>query len=129
MVRKIAGAMVIKDGKILLMKRKFEPHKDCWSPPGGFTDKATNESVEDCAVRETKEETGIEIEIVKKVDVFKEYNKDRGRDEEYHLFLCKPTSEEIVVGEEEASDVQWFELKSLGALNLFPGFDKIIEKF
>lgn len=129
MVRKVAGAIVIKDGKVLLIKRKFEPHAGCWSPPGGFTDKAINESVEDCAVREVKEETGIDIEIIRKVDILPYYNKKKERDEEIHIFLGKPTSNTIVVGEEEVADVRWFDLNSLGALNLIPGFEKVIGKF
>jgi len=61
-VRKLAAAVVINNEKILLIKRKYEPFKETWCAPGGFTGK-NDEKVEDCAVRETKEETNIDIEI------------------------------------------------------------------
>jgi len=38
-IRDISGGIVINNEKILLIKRKYEPHKNTWCPPGGFTDK------------------------------------------------------------------------------------------
>lgn len=57
------GVMVIKDGKVLAGKRKgsFAPGKYSW--PGGKMHYM--ESFEDCARREVREETGIEIENVR----------------------------------------------------------------
>ncbi len=53
------GVIVIKDNKVLLGKRK-NAHGDCaWSFPGGHLE--FGEKVNDCAVRETLEETGIKI--------------------------------------------------------------------
>jgi ADP-ribose pyrophosphatase YjhB (NUDIX family) len=45
--------------KVLLIKRKNEPYKDCWALPGGFLEQ--NETVTDCCVREILEETGIDL--------------------------------------------------------------------
>jgi 8-oxo-dGTP diphosphatase len=59
-IRKVSAGVVIKDGQILMMKRKCEPYKGKWCIPGGFTNKSINESVENCCIREIKEETGIE---------------------------------------------------------------------
>ena len=53
---------------IILLRRGFEPNRGRWSMPGGFVD--LGESVEDAAVRETKEEIGVEIEIKKLVGVY-----------------------------------------------------------
>ena len=44
--------------EVILIRRKNEPYKDCWALPGGFMD--MNETIEQCAVRELKEETNIE---------------------------------------------------------------------
>ncbi len=58
-----AGALVIQDGKILLLKRGEEPRKGYWNFPGGYMD--TYESPEECALREVKEETGLTIKLEK----------------------------------------------------------------
>ena len=52
---------LIKDKKILLAKRKIEPQKGMWDILGGFVD--AGETIEDAAVREMKEETGLDVRI------------------------------------------------------------------
>jgi ADP-ribose pyrophosphatase YjhB (NUDIX family) len=56
-----AGALVIKDGKILLTQRGREPQKGFWDFPGGYMD--TFEAPEECAIREIKEETGYTVKL------------------------------------------------------------------
>ena len=56
------GACIIKDDKILLGKRKNAHGDGTWSVPGGHLE--FNESWEECAVRETLEETGINIKNI-----------------------------------------------------------------
>ncbi len=43
--------------KVLLIRRGNEPYKDCWALPGGFLN--MDETLEECARRELKEETGL----------------------------------------------------------------------
>jgi 8-oxo-dGTP diphosphatase len=56
------------DGSLYLMRRGFEPSRGLWTMPGGFVD--LGESVEDAAIRETKEEIGVAIEISGLVGVY-----------------------------------------------------------
>lgn len=51
-----------KELQILLVKRKNHPYKDCWALPGGFND--INESLDDTACRELKEETNVSFNDV-----------------------------------------------------------------
>ena len=66
--------IVRKDGSIVLIKRKNEPFKDHWAIPGGFVE--YGERVEEAAIREAKEETGLEIRIKKLVGVYSDPNRD-----------------------------------------------------
>lgn len=56
-----AGVVAIEDGNLLWVQRKFEPRKGLWTLPAGFVE--YGEHAEDCAVRETKEETGLDVEL------------------------------------------------------------------
>ncbi len=56
-----AGVVIEKDGKILLVKRKFEPYKGDWCLPAGFME--YDESPEQCAIRETKEELNVDVKL------------------------------------------------------------------
>lgn len=52
-----AGAIIMRDNRILFVKRKYEPRAGKWSLPAGFME--YDESPEECAVRELREETGL----------------------------------------------------------------------
>jgi len=126
-IRKISGGIIINDGKILLIKRRYEPHKNTWCPPGGFTYKSINEPVEDCCIREVKEETNIDVEIIKRLDILESYNKTKNRSEHIHVFLCKPKSIEIIV-DDEILDAKWFNLNEINNLDLIPRFYELISR-
>jgi 8-oxo-dGTP diphosphatase len=59
-------------GGIVLIERKNEPHG--WAIPGGFID--YGESAEDCAVREAKEETGLDVELIRQFHVYSAPERD-----------------------------------------------------
>ncbi len=65
-----------KDGKILLIKRAKKPLKDFWCLPGGYID--YSEKPENALIRETEEETGLNIKIDKLVGVYQIDNDPRG---------------------------------------------------
>ena len=55
----VAGCLVIRDGKVLLQKHK---KLGVWLPPGGHIEES--EFPDEAAIRETKEETGLDVEII-----------------------------------------------------------------
>ena len=59
---------VTNSNEVILLKRGFQPNRGRWSMPGGFVD--LGESVEDAAIRETKEELNIDIAITTLVGVY-----------------------------------------------------------
>jgi ADP-ribose pyrophosphatase YjhB (NUDIX family) len=65
----VAGAIPIDgEGRVILLRRGFDPGRGLWTFPGGFVD--LGETVEDAAHRETEEELGIPIELGSLVGVY-----------------------------------------------------------
>ena len=56
-----AGVILIRDGRICLVQRKFPPKVDQWTLPTGFME--WDETIEQTAVREVLEETGLEVKL------------------------------------------------------------------
>jgi ADP-ribose pyrophosphatase YjhB (NUDIX family) len=56
-----AGALIIRNGKVLLVRRRIEPFLGYWDIPGGFCE--VDEHPAEAAIREVREETGLEIEL------------------------------------------------------------------
>ena len=50
-----------EDGRVLLIERNHQPNRGCFSPPGGKLHTDTGESPHTCAIREFREETGLEL--------------------------------------------------------------------
>lgn len=91
-----AGAIVIRDRKLLLVKRAENPYKDDWCIPAGFME--WDESPRTCAEREIEEETGLTIEAG---DLFEIYSgtDDPRTNAILVLFHCNITG-----GDLQASD-------------------------
>lgn len=61
------GVFVIKDGRVLMGQRKGSHGSGDFAGPGGHLE--FGETIEECAIREVKEETGIEIENLRVISV------------------------------------------------------------
>jgi len=109
---KVGVAVLIgKDNKVLLIKRKGSHGEGAWAPPGGHID--FGESVLRCARRETKEETGIEINDLRVTgfteDLFKKEKKH------YITVWVKANwkAEKAKICNSEASEINWFSWNEL----------------
>jgi mutator protein MutT len=87
------GAVIVQDGKVLLVKRKHEPLAGRWSLPGGAVE--VGETLEGCLVREMLEETGLEISVGPVIEVLDRISHDEDGRVLYHFvlvdYLCWPT--------------------------------------
>lgn len=103
------GVLIVKDSKVLLVQRRYEPFRGKWVIPSGFVE--WDEDVSQTARRELKEETGYDVGIESLYDVKSCFDDPRGNT---ILILYKGT---IVGGEmkagDDASDIGFFELNSL----------------
>lgn len=98
---------------VLLIERANDPFKGCWAFPGGFMD--MEENAEDCAKRELKEETGMEVRSLEYLGTFSEVNRDpRGRTITIAYYAVVEKSE--VVGADDASQARWFPIDSIPSL-------------
>ena len=100
--------------KVLLIKRGAEPFKGCWAFPGGFLN--MDETIEQCAIRELQEETGMEVPFILHVGVYSKVDRDpRGRTitVAYLAIIDAPAE---VSGQDDAAKAQWFPIDALPSL-------------
>ncbi len=100
-----------EEPKVLLIQRGNEPYKGCWAFPGGFMN--MEETAEECAVRELKEETGLTVTRIQQIGAYSKVNRDpRGRTVSiaYLAIVDAPTA---VSGMDDAAKAAWFPLSSL----------------
>jgi 8-oxo-dGTP diphosphatase len=68
------GVFIIQNSKVLLAKRAIEPFKGWWDSIGGFME--IEESPQETALREVKEETGLDIELIEIIGTTKDQYND-----------------------------------------------------
>ena len=79
------GAVIVGDGKIALIKRGNEPSKGKWTIPGGLVD--LGESLEAAVIRETKEETCLDVDNPSLVGVVDNVDLDEAGKVKYHYVI------------------------------------------
>lgn len=104
----VDGIILNENGKILLIKRKNNPFKDLWALPGGFVE--YGEKVEDAVLREIKEETGLDVEIVKLFGVYSDPERDPRGHTISVVFHCKIVGGDLK-GADDAKEAKWFKFK------------------
>lgn len=94
------GAVIVDAGKVVLIKRKYEPLKGQWSLPGGMVE--IGETLETAVTREMQEETGLAVEVGPVIEVFDRITRDEQRRVRYHYvlvdYLCWPSAGTLRAG-------------------------------
>ena len=114
--------VVLKDGKVLLVKRKNPPFRDKWALPGGFVD--YGETTEDAVVREVLEETGLKTQIDSLFGVYSDPQRDPRGHTITVVYLLEVYGGELKSGD-DAADVRFFDLDDLPVLSF--DHEKIIK--
>ena len=111
------GAIVQKDGKILLVKRGVEPSFGLWAIPGGTL--KLGESMHQCAERELLEETGITAKAEECVYIFDFVEHDAQGKIKYH-FVVADFAAKYISGEPQGADdaleARWFSPQELNSI-------------
>jgi 8-oxo-dGTP diphosphatase len=103
------GVIVVEDDRVLLVQRKFEPRKGGWTLPAGFVE--YDEHVEDCAIRELKEETNLDVELTGVFNAYSAMDDPRVR-VILLLYTGKRVGGELRAGD-DASDARFFPIDEL----------------
>jgi 8-oxo-dGTP diphosphatase len=106
------GVIVQKDGQVLLLRRKQAHGAGTWSTPGGHLE--YGESLEQCAIREVREETGVNIVEVE----FRAITNDLSAASQKHYITVWMegrylSGEPVVHADSEVSAVAWFTWNAL----------------
>ena len=113
------GALIIEDGRVLLVKRGHAPRAGEWSIPGGVLE--LGETVRECVVREALEETGLTVDALELLGVFDRIVRDLDERTLYHYvlidFFCRPIAGEARSGG-DADEVGWFTRNEVSNLPL-----------
>ena len=136
-----ASALVFHNGKVLLAEHK---KMGSWLFLGGHIE--ANETPEEAVRREVKEEAGIDVSFVNKIDcslgderasvLHKPFEIlcetiDIPNDKHYHIdliYLCKTDTDKIKINERESKNIGWFSQQEIKNLNLFPNFRNLLKK-
>jgi 8-oxo-dGTP diphosphatase len=122
-----ASAAVFRDGRVLLGSRRNPPYDQVFSLPGGLVE--TGETLEEAALREVEEETGVRGEIVC-FNGWREviHRDDEGRVQRHYViasFVARWVSGEGEPGE-ELGRVMWADEDEVRALPLTNGLSELL---
>lgn len=123
------GAIIVCDGKILLIKRRGEPGKGKWSVPGGLVE--LGETVENAVVREVKEETGLDAAEPELIDVVDNIVQDEKGKIKWHFvildFFVKVRGGELRAAD-DAEEICWVPLGEAEKYDLTKTFRSFLQR-
>lgn len=121
------GVVVLKDGRVLLVRRGKAPRAGRWSLPGGRQE--FGETVRETALREVREETGLEVEITALLDVVDSLTRDEAGRLSHHYtlidFLAEWRAGDAVAGSDAAA-VAWADPRELDGFTLWEETARLI---
>ena len=110
--------------EFILIKRKYNPYKDCWAFPGGFVD--YGETTEDAAVREAKEETSIDVDLQNQFKVYSNPLRDPRGHTITVVYLAKGNMNDMKA-DDDAKGIEIFSYEDLKDMNLAFDHKQILE--
>jgi len=126
----IALALIERDdGKVLVIWEGDMPYHRCWVIPGGYV--KLNETVEEAAVREIREELSVEIALQGLVGVYDDFMKDEGNEPVHYVlvaFKAKIMGGELNVTR-EAMEYAWIDRRSFSKRAMPQAMKRILVDF
>jgi len=123
------GAVIVRDGQVVIVRRRYEPLAGHWSLPGGTLE--LGETLEAGVVREMREETGLEVDVGPVIEVFDRIMLDEGKRVRYHFvlvdYLCRPVGGELRAGS-DVDQAIFVEPAGLAAYDLTAKAQAVIDR-
>jgi 8-oxo-dGTP diphosphatase len=123
------GAIVVQEDRILLVRRANPPLQGEWSIPGGLVE--IGETIKEAVIREVREETGLEIQPMKLVEVFERILRDKDARVQYHFvlidYLCRVVSGKAQAGS-DVSELAWVMVDELESHSVAEDTCRVVRK-
>ena len=117
-----ASVALVRDGKVLLIKRAYAPYKGLWTLPGGRLE--PGETIEQCAIREIVEEIGVTIRNPRPVMV-----QALGQDLSFRLAVFVTTDfTGKIVASDEVTDHKWVDPTALISFRTTSRLDDVLAR-
>jgi 8-oxo-dGTP diphosphatase len=123
------GAVIVDEGRVVLIKRKYEPLKGHWSLPGGMVE--IGETLESALSREMLEETGLRVDVGPVIEVFDRIMHDEQKRVRYHFvlidYLCWPAGGTLTPGSDVDAAI-WVDPVALAQYDLTEKVTSVIQR-
>ena len=107
----VSACLIKNDNKYLLVQEAQPKAYGLWNLPAGHVDKG--EEIRDAAIREAKEETGYDIQLIKEITILHEETTNAVK----HIFSAEIIGGEISINPDEILDVKWLTFEEIEAIN------------
>lgn len=112
------GAIIIDEENVLIVRRGQPPKMGAWSIPGGGVH--LGEDLEEACMREVKEETGLDVEILSEGRVLNRITRDEWERIQFHYvlidFVCRPVGGTLQAAS-DISEARWVPLSEVSSLS------------
>lgn len=123
------GAVIVSEGRVVVVRRGHEPLKGEWSIPGGVLE--IGETLRAGAAREALEETGLVVEAGEVLEVLDRIVRDKEGRIQFHYvlidFLCRVTGGELRAGE-DADEARWLNAEELDEFPIADSAAEVLRK-
>lgn len=109
-IRLVGGVVICDNGRYLLVQEKQKDVYGKWNVPAGEVEKG--DSPEETAIREAKEETGFDVELLYLIDVCYKMGNNAAK----FIYKAKIVGGEVAIRKNEILDVKWFTLDEMRAM-------------
>ncbi|MDI3502413.1 MAG: 8-oxo-dGTP diphosphatase [Archaeoglobi archaeon] len=121
------GALIFRNGRLLVIKRGNPPYAGYWSVPGGKVN--WGESLEEALKREIREELLVEIEVEKLAGIVESIYREDGEVKYHYIiidYFCRIVSGEPVASD-DALELRWVTMDELKELDVTPTLLKLLK--
>ena len=119
------GGAVVKDGRLLLVRRASRRGRGNWQIPGGFVER--DETMEQAVVREVAEESGVTAEVEGVLGIRNRSDPDSDNST-YVILALRPISGEPTPDEHEVDRAGYFSLEEIDALEQVPPINREVAR-